>query len=74
MESVNFRLEPGERIALVGANGHGKTTIVKLLTRMYDLTSKVRSFWMESICANTTWKDLWKNIGVIFQDFVRYDA
>jgi len=72
LEDVNFRLEPGERIALVGANGHGKTTIVKLLTRMYDPTEgqilldgiDLREYDLE---------DLWKNIGVIFQDFVRYD-
>jgi ATP-binding cassette, subfamily B, bacterial len=72
LENVNFRLEPGERMALVGANGHGKTTIVKLLTRMYDPTSgqvlldgiDLREYNLE---------DLWENIGVIFQDFVRYD-
>jgi len=72
LDSVNFRLEPGERIALVGANGHGKTTIVKLLTRLYDPTAgrilldgiDLREYNLE---------DLWKNIGVIFQDFVRYD-
>jgi ATP-binding cassette subfamily B protein len=72
LENVNFRLEPGERIALVGANGHGKTTIVKLMTRLYDVTSgqilldgiDLREYDIE---------DLWKNIGVIFQDFMRYD-
>jgi ATP-binding cassette subfamily B protein len=72
LENVNFRLEPGERIALVGANGQGKTTIVKLLTRLYEVTSgqilldgiDLREYKIE---------ELWKNIGVIFQDFVRYE-
>lgn len=72
LDNVNFRLEPGERVALVGANGHGKTTIVKLLTRMYDPTAgqvlldgiDLREYNLE---------DLWKSIGVIFQDFVKYD-
>ena len=72
LENVNFRLEPGERIALVGANGNGKTTIVKLMTRMYDVTSgqilldgvDLREYNLE---------DLWKSVGVIFQDFMRYD-
>jgi ATP-binding cassette subfamily B protein len=72
LDNVNFRLEPGERIALVGANGHGKTTIVKLLTRMYDPTEgqvlldgiDLREYNLE---------DLWKSVGVIFQDFVKYD-
>jgi ATP-binding cassette subfamily B protein len=72
LESVNFRLEPGERIALVGANGEGKTTIVKLLTRLYDVTSgqilldgnDLREYDID---------DLWKEIAVIFQDFMRYE-
>jgi len=69
---VSFRLKPGERVALVGKNGEGKTTIIKLLTRMYDVTSgrilldgvDLREYDLES---------LWKEIGVIFQDFVRYE-
>ncbi len=68
------QLQPAadERIALVGENGQGKTTIVKLLTRLYDPTGgrilldgvDLRDYDLE---------DLWKEIGVIFQDFVRYD-
>lgn len=72
LENVNFRLEPGERIALVGANGHGKTTIVKLMTRLYDVTSG--QILLDGIdLREYNIEDLWKNIGVIFQDFVRYD-
>ncbi len=72
LSNVSFRLEPTERIALVGENGQGKTTIVKLLTRLYDPTGgrilldglDLREYQLE---------DLWKEIGVIFQDFMRYD-
>ena len=72
LNNINFRLEPSERIALVGKNGEGKTTIVKLLTRLYDPTAgqilldgvDIREYNLE---------DLWKEIGVIFQDFMRYD-
>jgi ATP-binding cassette, subfamily B, bacterial len=72
LENVNFRLEPGERIALVGANGHGKTTIVKLMTRLYDVTSG--QILLDGIdLRDYNIEDLWKNIGVIFQDFMRYD-
>ena len=53
LENVSFRLEPGERIALVGANGQGKTTIVKLLTRLYDVTSG-KFFWTAMTCATMT--------------------
>lgn len=72
LTDVNFQLQPGERLALVGENGQGKTTIVKLLTRLYDPTAgqilldgiDLREYDLE---------DLWKEIGVIFQDFMRYD-
>jgi len=72
LSNVSFKLEPTERIALVGENGQGKTTIVKLLTRLYDPTGgrilldgvDLREYEVD---------DIWKEIGVIFQDFMRYD-
>ncbi|MCY1079866.1 ABC transporter ATP-binding protein [Archangium sp. miwbw1] len=38
LKGASFRLAPGERIALIGENGQGKTTIVKLMMRLYDPT------------------------------------
>src|SRR6516225_7434817 len=38
LNGLNFQLRPQERVALIGENGEGKTTIVKLLTRLYDPT------------------------------------
>ena len=72
LENLNFRLEPGERIALIGQNGQGKTTIVKLMTRLYDPTEgrvlldgvDLRDYKIEDLC---------REIGVIFQDFMRYE-
>jgi len=37
LRDVSFRVEPGEKVAFVGATGAGKTTIIKLLTRLYDV-------------------------------------
>jgi ATP-binding cassette subfamily B protein len=72
LNGLNFQLRPGERVALVGENGQGKTTIVKLMTRLYDpLEGQVlldgvdlREYCLE---------DLYREIGVIFQDFMRYE-
>jgi ATP-binding cassette subfamily B protein len=36
---LSFRVEPGQKVAIVGATGAGKTTVIKLLNRFYDVTS-----------------------------------
>jgi ATP-binding cassette, subfamily B, bacterial len=72
LSGVSFKLAPGERIALVGENGQGKTTIVKLLTRLYDPTAG--RILLDGIdLREYDQEDLWREIGVIFQDFMRYD-
>jgi ATP-binding cassette, subfamily B, bacterial len=72
LNGLNFHLSPGERVALIGENGQGKTTLVKLITRLYDPTEgqvlldgiDLREYDLE---------DLYREIGVIFQDFMRYE-
>ncbi|HZY72549.1 MAG TPA: ABC transporter ATP-binding protein [Edaphobacter sp.] len=72
LHNFNFTLSPGERIALIGENGQGKTTVVKLITRLYDPTEgeilldgvDLRDYELE---------DLHRHIGVIFQDFMRFE-
>ena len=72
LDRINFQLHPKERLALIGENGEGKTTVVKLMTRLYDPTEgeilldgvDLREFDIE---------DLHREMGVIFQDFMRYE-
>jgi ATP-binding cassette subfamily B protein len=72
LDNLDLSIDPGERIALIGENGQGKTTIVKLITRLYDPTGgrilldgvDLRDYNIE---------DLNREIGVIFQDFMRYE-
>ena len=72
LDQINFSLHTNERLALIGENGQGKTTIVKLITRLYDPTEgqilldgvDLRDYDLE---------DLHREIGVIFQDFMRYE-
>jgi len=72
LDGLNVRIEPGERIALIGENGEGKTTIVKLLTRLYD-PSAGRILLDGVDLRDYSVEDLHSQIGVIFQDFVRYE-
>src|SRR6185369_2591654 len=69
---VNLSIVPGERIALVGENGAGKTTITKLLARLYD-PSEGRILLDGVDLRDYDLASLREAIGVIFQDFVRYD-
>ena len=72
LRDLNVTLAPRERVALVGQNGEGKTTVVKLLTRMYDVTSG--QILLDGIdLRDYDPETLWNEIGVIFQDFVRYE-
>jgi ATP-binding cassette subfamily B protein len=72
LDQLDFRLEPGERVALIGENGQGKTTIVKLLTRLYD-PSEGRILLDGVDLRDYSIEDLHREIGVIFQDFMRYE-
>ncbi len=71
VRDLTFTIGAGEVVALVGENGAGKTTVVKLLTRLYDPDEgrilldgvDLREYEIET---------LRQSMGVIFQDYLRY--
>ncbi len=71
LKNFNLIINPGEKIALVGENGAGKSTIIKLLARFYDVTSGeilINNKNIKHIEINT-WH---KTLGILFQDYIKY--
>lgn len=71
LDNISFKINQGEKIVLVGVNGSGKTTIIKLMLRFYDVTSgeiliNGKNIKGYSICS------LRKLYSVLFQNYVYY--
>ena len=72
LNRFNMRWEAGERIALIGNNGQGKTTIVKLITRLYEPGSG--QIFLDGVdLRDYNPEDLYRQISVVCQDFMRYE-
>ncbi len=67
LKGISFRIEPGEKVAVVGATGSGKSTTIKLLSRFYDVQ---RGSVMVSGVDVRDWdlQALRRHIGVVVQD------
>lgn len=73
LDSISLHIRPGEHIALVGENGCGKTTLVKLMARLYDPTGgaitldgcDLREFPV---------RELRRALSVVFQDYAKYNV
>ena len=73
LENINFDIEEGETVALVGSSGCGKTTLAHLLTRFYDVDegsimiagNDIRDLSLESLYSQT---------GMVFQDTVLFSG
>ena len=67
IENFSLQVKPGQRVALVGPTGCGKTTIINLLMRFYDVDSGAISVDGEDIRLLTR-KSLRKNYGMVLQE------
>ena len=72
VKNLNLHIRKGELIALVGENGAGKSTVIKLLLRFYDVQEgsvKVSGIDVKEMNP----EDLRNRIGVLFQDYATYE-
>lgn len=73
LKDVNFTIPPGTTVALIGDNGAGKSTIVKLLTRMYEPTKG--NIFVGDIPLSEIDPALWRRrLSGAFQDHARFEV
>jgi ATP-binding cassette subfamily B protein len=67
LRGVSFKIQPGEKIALVGATGAGKTSVISLVARFYDV-QKGRVTIDGTDVRDYRQQDLRRSIGIVLQD------
>lgn len=67
LENVNLKITEGEQVAIVGASGEGKTTLIQLIARFYDVTEGHIKIGGVDV-RNIRYEDLLSNVSVIFQN------
>lgn len=72
VQDVSFEIRSGSKVALAGQNGAGKTTIIKLLARLYDPTEG--RILLDGVdLREIAPEDLRTQMAIVFQDYYRYD-
>lgn len=71
LKNVSFKIEANQTCAIVGLNGCGKTTLIKLLTRLYDPNEG--EIYIDDVnIKEYSIQSLYKGISVVFQDYMKY--
>lgn len=73
LKNVSFEVRSGETVALVGENGSGKSTIVKLMARLYEPTEG-RILFNDHDIQTLDVEEYYKNIAFMLQTFNRYET
>ncbi|MDQ5912120.1 MAG: ATP-binding cassette, subfamily bacterial [Patescibacteria group bacterium] len=72
LKNINVSLHPGEKIGLIGDNGAGKSTFIKLLLRIYDPSEG--SIFINGVNLKNIPPEIWQTyISALMQDFVNYN-
>jgi ABC-type multidrug transport system fused ATPase/permease subunit len=71
LDGVSFEVDAGQKVALVGQSGSGKSTIIKLLMKFYDVSSGVIRVDNRNI-TNFNLTDFRKNIGIVPQEVILF--
>ena len=73
LSRVSFRVKPGERIALIGASGSGKSTVAKLISRLYDVCDGAILVDQEDV-RDIKLKSLRSSVALMTQEPVLFNA
>ena len=73
LRNINLDVQPGQRIAMLGAPGSGKSTMISLIPRFYDV-AQGRVTIDGTDVRNVTVESLRRNVGVVFQDVFLFMA
>ena len=72
LHNLNVRIREGEKVAIVGENGSGKTTFVSLLCALYEPNSGTITMGSEDIYKHLS--KTRKTLSAVFQDFAKYET
>jgi ATP-binding cassette subfamily B protein/subfamily B ATP-binding cassette protein MsbA len=73
LNKFNLSIKAGQKVALVGASGNGKSTILKLIGRFYDPTEG-KIFLDDKVIDKLSFEDLRGNLGFVFQETYLFGA
>ncbi|WP_298077976.1 ABC transporter ATP-binding protein [uncultured Abiotrophia sp.] len=73
LKNINFTFKKGEKYYIIGKNGSGKSTLLKCLMGLYDIQGQLLINGEDISHDNGRLTKYWRQIGVLFQDFVKYE-
>ena len=73
LKDISFSIEPEEKVALIGSSGCGKSTIINLLARFYDIDSGKISFGNRDLY-DYSMASIYNQIGIVFQETILFSG